>query len=80
MIFANGKLYTFTAYALGRMELRDIQTEWVEAVMNAPERYELSNSSGNYIYIGSIKGFELPLFVVVDEDVKLIITVYFWEP
>lgn len=49
-------------------------------VMEDPERYEPSESSPYFLYIGQIEGHERPLFVVVDEELHEIVSAYFQKP
>ena len=78
-IAANDKLYTYSDHMILQENIHGVKADWIEAVMNAPERYELSVSSGYMLYIGSIEGREEPFFVVVHEEHEQIVTAYFGE-
>lgn len=80
MLTVNDTLYTFTLHFEQSLKDEHIELDWVEAVMNNPERYELSDSSPYYIYEGHIEGHSEPLRVVVDEDADMLVTVYFVRP
>ncbi len=80
MLYVNDTLYTFDPHFERRMIQRHLQVEWVQTVMENPERYELSNTTGNFLYESLFKGYELPFRVIVDEDAKMIITAFFVTP
>lgn len=80
MLYVNDKLYTFDLHFEKRMVQRKIRLEWIESVMENPDRYELSNVSPNFIYDGHISGYDEPFRVIVNEDDQMIISAYFVKP
>lgn len=77
MLYANDKLYTFTTHFEDSLRDRAIDLKWVEAVLENPVRYELSNVSGNHIYEGIVEGHDDLLRVVVNEEQALLVTTFF---
>lgn len=76
-ITVKGTTYTFLQHALDSMAEDDVTEGMVAFVLTNPDRYEVSRSNPkNNIAIRTITGRRDPLAVIVNEESRVIVTVY----
>ena len=77
MIYVDGELYTFYGHFRERLKERGVDLAWVEQTMQNPDEIRYQALIDRYLYDKYFPEPNITLRVVVDEDTKMLVTVYY---